>query len=87
MPESGSGGAIDRPWTDLATALARQGELIARNELIALLLEELLAGLAAFEASGFEPFQAICSGAGGSTSRATAASGSARCSGSTTEAG
>jgi BirA family biotin operon repressor/biotin-[acetyl-CoA-carboxylase] ligase len=58
MPESGSGGAIDRPWTDLVTALPGRGESITRNELIALLLEELLAGLAAFEASGFEPFQA-----------------------------
>lgn len=58
MPESGSARAIDRPWTDLATVLPGRGEVIARNELIVLLLEELLAGLAAFESSGFESFQA-----------------------------
>ena len=48
--------AIDRPWTDLASAMKDGSPGISRNRLVALLLEELLGALACFEASGFEAF-------------------------------
>ncbi len=48
---------IDRPWTDLASRLPEDQRSISRNRLVALLLEELLAGLVRFEAAGFEAFQ------------------------------
>jgi BirA family biotin operon repressor/biotin-[acetyl-CoA-carboxylase] ligase len=60
MPEPGAGHAgaiIDRPWTDLASQLPPEQQAISRNELTALVLEELLAGLPRFASSGFEPFQ------------------------------
>jgi len=56
MPSSGAAAAIDRPWTDLASQMA-PGECIGRNELAALLLEELVMGLVRFEAEGFVPFR------------------------------
>jgi BirA family biotin operon repressor/biotin-[acetyl-CoA-carboxylase] ligase len=57
MPEPGAnqpGAIIDRPWTDLASQLPADKQAVSRNELTALLLEELLAGLARFESRGFE---------------------------------
>jgi BirA family biotin operon repressor/biotin-[acetyl-CoA-carboxylase] ligase len=47
---------IDRPWTDLASHLPEARRGISRNELAALLLDELLAGLTVFELRGFEAF-------------------------------
>lgn len=55
MPGS-PGLPIDRPWTDLASLLA---DRLPRNQLIALLLEELLQGLNLFEIEGFRPFAAL----------------------------
>jgi BirA family biotin operon repressor/biotin-[acetyl-CoA-carboxylase] ligase len=48
---------IDRPWTDLASQLPAARSGVCRNELAAWLLEELLPGLARFEALGFEAFR------------------------------
>lgn len=59
MPASGSGDAvavIDRPWTDLASQFPPERRSIGRNELVALLLQELLPGLQSFEAEGFAAF-------------------------------
>ena len=59
MPESAAGhpaSFIDRPWTDLASQLPAERRAVSRNELVALLLEELVPGLAAFESAGFEAF-------------------------------
>ena len=47
---------IDRPWTDLASQLPEARRSISRNELAALLLDELLSGLTVFEFRGFEAF-------------------------------
>jgi BirA family biotin operon repressor/biotin-[acetyl-CoA-carboxylase] ligase len=49
--------SIGRPWTDLASQLrpARRG--ISRNEVSALLLDELLPGLERYAAEGFGPFR------------------------------
>ena len=60
MPGSGSGhttAIIDRPWTDLASQLPPEPRSISRNEVVALLLQELLPGLEAFEAGGFAAFR------------------------------
>ena len=59
MPEADPdhpGGIIDRPWTDLASHLPEGRESICRNELIALIVEDLLEGLGRFESRGFEAF-------------------------------
>jgi len=59
MPFSGSAhttAIIDRPWTDLASQLPSERRSISRNEIVALLLEELLPGLERFEAEGFAGF-------------------------------
>jgi BirA family biotin operon repressor/biotin-[acetyl-CoA-carboxylase] ligase len=59
MPQSGAGspGApIDRPWTDLVSQLPPERQAISRNELTALALEELCAGLVRFESHGFQAF-------------------------------
>lgn len=60
MPKSDTehpGAIIDRPWTDLASHLPPEREPICRNELIALIIEDLLEGLRQFESRGFEAFQ------------------------------
>lgn len=60
MPSEAPGdieGAIDRPWTDLASQLGPENGGISRNELVVLLLEELLTGLELFETMGFEAFR------------------------------
>ena len=59
MPESGAsspGTLIDRPWTDLVSQLPPERQAVSRNELTALLLEELLTGLVRFESRGFRAF-------------------------------
>jgi BirA family biotin operon repressor/biotin-[acetyl-CoA-carboxylase] ligase len=48
---------IERPWTDLASQLPPERNGISRNELSALLLDELLAGLERYAAEGFGPFR------------------------------
>jgi BirA family biotin operon repressor/biotin-[acetyl-CoA-carboxylase] ligase len=48
---------IDRPWTDLASQLPPERRGISRNELGALLLDELLPGLERYAADGFAPFR------------------------------
>lgn len=58
MPFSAENAGIDRPWTDLVAHLPPQGRDISRNEIAALMLGELLPGIARFEAEGFEPFRA-----------------------------
>jgi BirA family biotin operon repressor/biotin-[acetyl-CoA-carboxylase] ligase len=60
MPGAPAGlpaGAIDRPWTDLASQLPAAQRGIGRNALAALLLEELLPGLERYAAVGFAPFR------------------------------
>jgi len=60
MPCSGSGhtpAIIDRPWTDLASQLPPERRAISRNEVVALLLQELLPGLERFEAEGFAAYR------------------------------
>jgi BirA family biotin operon repressor/biotin-[acetyl-CoA-carboxylase] ligase len=60
MPGSPKGppaGAIDRPWTDLASQLPAAHRGIGRNALAALLLEELLPGLERYATAGFAPFR------------------------------
>jgi BirA family biotin operon repressor/biotin-[acetyl-CoA-carboxylase] ligase len=47
---------IDRPWTDLASHLPEGRRSVSRNELAALLLEQLLTGLPRFEAEGFATY-------------------------------
>lgn len=48
---------IDRPWTDLATWMAKPSAALERNRAATLLLDQLLASLERFEASGFESFR------------------------------
>lgn len=50
-------GVIDRPWTDLASQLPPEWRGINRNELSALLLDELLPGMEHYAADGFAPFR------------------------------
>ena len=60
MPERSPGElktAIDRPWTDLASHLENDGASLDRNQLAALLLEELPGTLERFEREGFESFR------------------------------
>jgi len=47
---------IDRPWTDLASRLPPERQSISRNEIVALLLEELLPALERFDAQGFAAY-------------------------------
>lgn len=49
--------AIDRPWTDLATWMAEPSAARERNRVATLLLDQLLAALERFEASGFDSFR------------------------------
>lgn len=49
--------SIDRPWTDLASQLPPERRGIGRNELSALLLDELLPGLEHYAAEGFGSFR------------------------------
>jgi BirA family biotin operon repressor/biotin-[acetyl-CoA-carboxylase] ligase len=60
MPQPGQGKSddvIDRPWTDLASVMNAEGAVASRNRLVALLLEELLAALEAYESEGFPVFR------------------------------
>lgn len=62
MPAAGiigrqAGAVIDRPWTDIASQLRGGVSDLSRNGVAALLLEDLLQGIAAFEAAGFQPFE------------------------------
>ena len=62
MPAAGAigrqaGAVIDRPWTDLASQLRGGVSDLSRNEIVALLLEDLLQGITTFEAAGFQPFE------------------------------
>jgi BirA family biotin operon repressor/biotin-[acetyl-CoA-carboxylase] ligase len=59
MPQSNTdhpAAIIDRPWTDLASQLPAGQRPIERNRLVALLLDELLPGLAMFGSRGFAAF-------------------------------
>lgn len=56
MPPGAGAAAIDRPWTDLASCWPAGSPVPGRNRLAALLLAELLPGLARFAAEGFAPF-------------------------------
>jgi len=61
MPDSGGGHPapiIDRPWTDLASHVPMERRAISRNNVVALLLQELLPGLERFDAEGFAAFHA-----------------------------
>jgi len=53
MPESEAANEIDQPWTDLHSQLPG----CSRNDLAALLLEELIKQLVLFEKQGFSPFR------------------------------
>ena len=53
MPESEVANEIDQPWTDLQSQLPT----CSRNDLAALLLEELIKQLVLFEKQGFSPFR------------------------------
>ena len=57
MPAAADPAAIDRPWTDLAAHLPAARRDIGRNEVTAILLDELLPGVERFETEGFEPFR------------------------------
>lgn len=62
MPAAGAkgreaGAVIDRPWTDIASQLPAGAPDLSRNGVAASLLEDLLNGIAAFEAAGFQPFE------------------------------
>jgi BirA family biotin operon repressor/biotin-[acetyl-CoA-carboxylase] ligase len=62
MPAAGATGreagtVIDRPWTDIASQLPVGVSDLSRNEVAALLLEDILNGITAFEAAGFQPFE------------------------------
>lgn len=50
--------AIERKWTDVKSHLGDDREDFSRNGLVALLLEELLAGVAEYAISGFNSFAA-----------------------------
>jgi BirA family biotin operon repressor/biotin-[acetyl-CoA-carboxylase] ligase len=52
-----AGAVIDRPWTDIASQLSVGVSDLSRNGVAALLLEDLLNGITAFEAAGFQPFE------------------------------
>lgn len=56
-PQGIPAAVIDRPWTDLASQLPPERRDIGRNELSALLLDELLPGLARYAIEGFAPFR------------------------------
>jgi len=53
MPQT-AGTTIEQPWTDLLTLTGRRR--LSRNRLAALLLDELLPLLAAFETDGMQPY-------------------------------
>ena len=53
MPESEVANEIDQPWTDLQSQLPA----CSRNDLAALLLEELIKQMVLFEEQGFSPFR------------------------------
>jgi len=55
MPASGETAGIDQPWTDLHSQLPG----FSRNDLAALLLEELIVQLVLFDDQGFVPFKTI----------------------------
>ena len=55
MPATGETDGIDQPWTDLHSRLPG----FSRNDLAALLLEELIVQLVLFDDQGFVPFKYI----------------------------
>ena len=60
MPATGAIGreaeaVIDRPWTDIASQLPVGASDLSRNGVVALLLENLVYGITAFEGDGFQP--------------------------------
>jgi BirA family biotin operon repressor/biotin-[acetyl-CoA-carboxylase] ligase len=55
MPATGETAGIDQPWTDLHSQLPG----FSRNDLAALLLEELIVQLVLFDDQGFVPFKDI----------------------------
>jgi BirA family biotin operon repressor/biotin-[acetyl-CoA-carboxylase] ligase len=55
MPASGETAGIDQPWTDLHSRLPE----FPRNDLAALLLEELIIQLVLFDDQGFVPFKDV----------------------------
>jgi BirA family biotin operon repressor/biotin-[acetyl-CoA-carboxylase] ligase len=55
MPATGDTASIDQPWIDLHSQLPG----FSRNDLAALLLEELIVQLVLFDDQGFEPFKDI----------------------------
>ncbi|MFC1777492.1 biotin--[acetyl-CoA-carboxylase] ligase [Pseudomonadota bacterium] len=55
MPATGETAGIDQPWTDLHSQLPG----FSRNDLAALLLEELVDQLVLFDDQGFVPFQDV----------------------------
>lgn len=60
MPQAGETGLaalIDRPWTDLASALGSENACPGRNQLAAWLLDEIMAALDSFESHGFAAFR------------------------------
>jgi BirA family biotin operon repressor/biotin-[acetyl-CoA-carboxylase] ligase len=62
MPAAGaagrkSGTVIDRPWTDIASQLPLAVSDLSRNGVAALILEDLVNGISAFELAGFQPFE------------------------------
>lgn len=44
---------IDRSWTDLVSQIPKRSEVLSRNRIAAVLLEELLAGICEYQSSGF----------------------------------
>jgi len=45
--------SIDRSWTDLESKISHQDNGVSRNEVAAILLEELLAGVLEYQSTGF----------------------------------
>lgn len=56
MPRHAADASIGRPWTELAAHLPAERRNIARNEVAAMLLDELAQGLIRFESNGFAAF-------------------------------
>ena len=55
MPATGETAGIDQPWTDMHSQLSE----FSRNDLVALLLEELIVQLVLFDDQGFGPLKDI----------------------------
>jgi BirA family biotin operon repressor/biotin-[acetyl-CoA-carboxylase] ligase len=50
--------SIDRSWTDMESQIPDRGKGVSRNEVAALLLEELLAGVLEYQSTGFSALRA-----------------------------